>query len=137
MLGWKQGGLLIHEMGQKDNPKKREWLVPQVPWNKISLKSLDHSKKLGKSKSISWLGSSKDSSDFQAAFANAVQKRVQYAIHPMFIGLSSGYDSGAIHVALVQERTTDLFVWGCEDRFLGEFAKAWIERFSCQDTVSV
>ncbi len=46
-----------------------------------------------------------DTQDFQAAFANAVQKRVQYAIHPMFIGLSSGYDSGAIHVALVQDRT--------------------------------
>ncbi|CAJ1403440.1 unnamed protein product [Effrenium voratum] len=47
-----------------------------------------------------------DTTDFQAAFARAVRQRVQYAIHPMFIGLSSGYDSGAIHVALVQDGTS-------------------------------
>eukprot|EP00439_Symbiodinium_sp_Y106_P032200 s4318_g3.t2 len=46
-----------------------------------------------------------DSRDFQIAFEKAVRKRVQYAIHPMFIGLSSGYDSGAIHVALVNDQT--------------------------------
>jgi len=38
--------------------------------------------------------------DFQAAFERAVQKRVADALHPVFIGLSSGYDSGAIQVAL-------------------------------------
>lgn len=41
--------------------------------------------------------------DFQSAFKHAVLKRVKHAICPFFIGLSSGYDSGAIQVALVQK----------------------------------
>ncbi|CAK9032158.1 Asparagine synthetase [glutamine-hydrolyzing] 1 (Glutamine-dependent asparagine synthetase 1) [Durusdinium trenchii] len=68
-----------------------------------------------------------DSQDFQAAFASAVQKRVQYAIHPMFIGLSSGYDSGAIHVALVQERTGHFAytVFSTEDMKILQERIAW------------
>eukprot|EP00913_Durusdinium_trenchii_P020614 g19360.t1 len=62
-----------------------------------------------------------------AAFASAVQKRVQYAIHPMFIGLSSGYDSGAIHVALVQERTGHFAytVFSTEDMKILQERIAW------------
>ncbi|CAE8601256.1 unnamed protein product, partial [Polarella glacialis] len=40
-----------------------------------------------------------DSRDFLRAFQQAVEKRVR-SNHPSFIGLSSGYDSGAIQVAL-------------------------------------
>eukprot|EP00927_Polykrikos_kofoidii_P059952 TRINITY_DN5503_c0_g3_i1.p1 TRINITY_DN5503_c0_g3~~TRINITY_DN5503_c0_g3_i1.p1 ORF type:complete len:985 (-),score=157.67 TRINITY_DN5503_c0_g3_i1:568-3522(-) len=42
--------------------------------------------------------------DFQAAFEAAVQKRTRDAIYPVFIGLSSGYDSGAIQVSLVSDK---------------------------------
>lgn len=45
-----------------------------------------------------------DTSDFHAAFERAVRKRVKHAIHPLFIGLSSGYDSGAIQVALSKDQ---------------------------------
>eukprot|EP00397_Hematodinium_sp_SG-2012_P007351 GEMP01007396.1.p1 GENE.GEMP01007396.1~~GEMP01007396.1.p1 ORF type:complete len:733 (+),score=152.95 GEMP01007396.1:611-2809(+) len=38
--------------------------------------------------------------DYIVAFERAVAKRVRYVQHPVFIGLSSGYDSGAIHLAL-------------------------------------
>jgi len=40
-----------------------------------------------------------DMGDFLDAFQRAVAKRMR-SIHPVFIGLSSGYDSGAIQVAL-------------------------------------
>lgn len=42
-----------------------------------------------------------DSGDFQAAFDRAVLKRARHGVHPSLIGLSSGYDSGAIHAGLV------------------------------------
>jgi len=38
--------------------------------------------------------------DYISAFERAVEKRVRYVQHPVFIGLSAGYDSGAIHLAL-------------------------------------
>ncbi|CAE7764740.1 unnamed protein product [Symbiodinium sp. CCMP2592] len=41
--------------------------------------------------------------DWQAAFSKAVWKRVAASNHPIFVGLSSGYDSGALHVALEAE----------------------------------
>lgn len=43
--------------------------------------------------------------DAQAAFRGAVRKRVSAANsnHPVFVGLSSGYDSGALHLALEAE----------------------------------
>lgn len=38
--------------------------------------------------------------DWQAAFRQAVWKRTAGSNHPIFVGLSSGYDSGALHLAL-------------------------------------
>ena len=46
----------------------------------------------------------KDSTqDWQTAFRKAVWKRVAASNRPTFVGLSSGYDSGALHVALEAE----------------------------------
>jgi len=42
-------------------------------------------------------------SDFIHAFERAVAKRAR-SVHPLFIGLSSGYDSGSIQVALRRQR---------------------------------
>ncbi|CAJ1432078.1 unnamed protein product [Effrenium voratum] len=41
--------------------------------------------------------------DWQAAFRHAVWKRTAASNHPVFVGLSSGYDSGALHLALEYE----------------------------------
>ena len=38
--------------------------------------------------------------DWQSAFRRAVWKRIATSNHPVFVGLSSGYDSGALHLAL-------------------------------------
>lgn len=43
--------------------------------------------------------------DFVSAFERAVWKRSADLPHSLFIGLSSGYDSGAIHAALHQQQT--------------------------------
>ena len=42
--------------------------------------------------------------DWQAAFARAVRLRTERLKHRVFIGLSSGYDTGAIMLALKQQR---------------------------------
>ncbi|CAE8594601.1 unnamed protein product [Polarella glacialis] len=41
--------------------------------------------------------------DWQKAFRRAVWKRTAGSNHPAFVGLSSGYDSGALHLALESE----------------------------------
>ncbi|CAK9109864.1 unnamed protein product [Durusdinium trenchii] len=41
--------------------------------------------------------------DWQMAFRRAVWKRIAASNHPVFVGLSSGYDSGALHLALESE----------------------------------
>ena len=41
--------------------------------------------------------------DWQMAFRRAVWKRIVASNHPVFVGLSSGYDSGALHLALESE----------------------------------
>ena len=41
--------------------------------------------------------------DWETAFKRAVWKRVAASNHPVFVGLSSGYDSGALHLALEAE----------------------------------
>eukprot|EP00747_Dinoflagellata_sp_TGD_P017252 gnl/TRDRNA2_/TRDRNA2_125698_c0_seq1.p1 gnl/TRDRNA2_/TRDRNA2_125698_c0~~gnl/TRDRNA2_/TRDRNA2_125698_c0_seq1.p1 ORF type:complete len:710 (+),score=72.37 gnl/TRDRNA2_/TRDRNA2_125698_c0_seq1:400-2529(+) len=41
--------------------------------------------------------------DWQHAFRRAVWKRIAASNHPVFVGLSSGYDSGALHLALEEE----------------------------------
>lgn len=41
--------------------------------------------------------------DWQSAFRRAVWKRIAASNHPVFVGLSSGYDSGALHLALESE----------------------------------
>jgi hypothetical protein len=38
--------------------------------------------------------------DWEKAFQASVYKRIKYAQHGVFLGLSAGYDSGAIQVAL-------------------------------------
>ena len=38
--------------------------------------------------------------DWERAFEAAVAKRVRGAIHPLYLPLSSGYDSGAVHLAM-------------------------------------
>lgn len=38
--------------------------------------------------------------DWETAFKTAIEKRVQYAQHGVFLGLSSGYDSGLIQLGL-------------------------------------
>lgn len=43
--------------------------------------------------------------DYVAAFERAVWKRSAELPHSLFVGLSSGYDSGAIHAALHQQQT--------------------------------
>ena len=40
---------------------------------------------------------------WERAFEEAVRRRTAGAIHPVFLPLSDGYDSGAIHVAGAQE----------------------------------
>jgi len=41
--------------------------------------------------------------DWRRAFHGAVRKRTTSSKHPIFVGLSSGYDSGALHLALENE----------------------------------
>ncbi|CAD7976179.1 unnamed protein product, partial [Amoebophrya sp. A120] len=43
-----------------------------------------------------------DTRDAIAAFEKAIHKRVKTSLHPPFLGLSSGYDAGAIHLALTK-----------------------------------
>ena len=46
--------------------------------------------------------------DWQAAFRHAVWKRAVGSNHPIFVGLSSGYDSGALHLALESQAPAHL-----------------------------
>ncbi len=60
----------------------------------------------------------KDSTDDAiTAFENALEKRVKTSLHPPFIGLSAGYDAGAIHLALTNRKTPHYFytIMGVED----------------------
>ncbi|CAK0788985.1 unnamed protein product, partial [Prorocentrum cordatum] len=56
--------------------------------------------------------------DWQRAFRRAVWKRVAGSNHPAFVGLSSGYDSGALHLALELEapaHSVGYFTIGAEE----------------------
>ncbi|KAF4759439.1 hypothetical protein FOZ63_027886 [Perkinsus olseni] len=44
----------------------------------------------------------KSTADFETAFIDALRKRTHAVRHPIFIGLSSGHDSGAIHLGLLR-----------------------------------
>lgn len=86
--------------------------------------------------------------DWQAAFRGAVRKRVSAANsnHPVFVGLSSGYDSGALHLALEAEaprHSVQYFTVAAEElpdvveRRLRDFprsiARAWTVQLSLSD----
>lgn len=46
-----------------------------------------------------------DTSDWRAAFSRAVRRRTQHTKHAWFVGLSSGYDSGALMAALLEQKS--------------------------------
>jgi len=58
--------------------------------------------------------------DWQHAFQRAVRKRTAASNHPIFVGLSSGYDSGAVHLALESEASShsvNYFTVGAEEHY--------------------
>jgi len=60
------------------------------------------------------------SDDWIEAFQRAVAKRTRGLLWPAFVGLSSGYDSGAIHLALILANVSHqtFTIMGYEDRHL-------------------
>eukprot|EP00392_Amoebophrya_sp_AT5.2_P000412 g413.t1 len=68
--------------------------------------------------------------DAVAAFEKAIRKRVRTSLHPPFLGLSSGYDAGAVHLALTKEKIPHYYytIMGKEDMQIverrNEFADA-------------
>eukprot|EP00928_Gymnodinium_smaydae_P087428 TRINITY_DN71693_c0_g1_i1.p1 TRINITY_DN71693_c0_g1~~TRINITY_DN71693_c0_g1_i1.p1 ORF type:complete len:737 (+),score=63.41 TRINITY_DN71693_c0_g1_i1:59-2269(+) len=84
--------------------------------------------------------------DWQTAFERAVHKRTHEVLHPVFVGLSSGYDSGALHLALenvAMQHTVYYFTIAAREipeilrGRLGNFnrsaARAWQLHLSFQD----
>lgn len=58
-----------------------------------------------------------DYTDAIAAFERSVEKRVQTSLHPPFLGLSAGYDAGAVHLALTKNNIPHYYytIMGVED----------------------
>ena len=67
--------------------------------------------------------------DWHEAFSNSIEKRTRNLREKIFIGLSSGYDSGAIACELLKQKVPfkSYTVMGTEDRGVVEGRKKWFK----------